>query len=83
MRTMMQYLFQNMNFRGDAIPFKDLLRSIATEEMGHVELVANTINVLLEGHPEGANMPFMPDAPQEFSSGLDTDLRKLAQQIQV
>ena len=38
---------------------------------------------VLEGHPEGANMPFMPDAPQEFSSGLDTDLRKLAQQIQV
>jgi hypothetical protein len=36
-----------------------------------------------EGHPEGANMPFMPDAPQEFSSGLDTDLRKLAQQIRV
>jgi Mn-containing catalase len=38
-----------MNFRGDATPYKDLLRSIATEEMGHVELVANTINVLLEG----------------------------------
>jgi len=49
MRTMMQYLFQNMNFRGFATPYKDLLRSIATEEMGHVELVANTINVLLEG----------------------------------
>ena len=46
---MMQYLFQNMNCRGDATPYKDLLRSIATEEMGHVELVANTINVLLEG----------------------------------
>jgi Mn-containing catalase len=28
MRTMMQYLFQNMNFRGDAIPFKDLLREV-------------------------------------------------------
>jgi hypothetical protein len=23
----------------------------------------------------------MPDAPQEFASGLDTDLRKLAQQV--
>jgi hypothetical protein len=23
----------------------------------------------------------MPDAPQEFASGLDTDLRKLAQQL--
>jgi Mn-containing catalase len=34
MRTMMQYLFQNMNFRGDAKPYQDLLRSIAAEEMG-------------------------------------------------
>jgi Mn-containing catalase len=36
---------------------------------------------VIEGHPEGANIPFMPDAPQEFASGLDTDLRKLAQQL--
>jgi Mn-containing catalase len=49
MRTMMQYFFQNMNFRGDATPYQDLLRSIAGEEMGHVELITNTINVLLEG----------------------------------
>jgi len=49
MRTMMQYLFQNMNFRGDAKAYQDLLRSMAAEEMGHVEQVANTINVLLEG----------------------------------
>lgn len=48
MRTMMQYFFQNMNFRGGAKPYQDLLRSIATEEMGHVEQVANTINMLLE-----------------------------------
>jgi Mn-containing catalase len=49
MRTMMQYLFQNMNFRGEAKAYQDLLRSIASEEMGHVELVSNTINMLLEG----------------------------------
>src|SRR6478609_1748746 len=49
MRTMMQYFFQNMNFRGDAKPYQDLLRSMATEEMGHVEQITNTINVLLEG----------------------------------
>jgi hypothetical protein len=24
---------------------------------------------VLEGHPEGALIPFMPDAPQEFTSG--------------
>jgi Mn-containing catalase len=49
MRTMMQYFFQNMNFRGDATPYQDLLRSIATEEMGHVEQITNTINMLLQG----------------------------------
>jgi Mn-containing catalase len=57
MRTMMQYLFQNMNFRGDAKQYQDLLRSIATEEMGHVELVANTINVLLEGASTPSEQP--------------------------
>jgi len=65
MRTMMQYLFQNMNFRGDAKAYQDLLRSIATEEMGHVELVSNTINMLLEGasspllqsEPDGQQLP--------------------------
>src|SRR5687767_7178806 len=57
MRTMMQYLFQNMNFRGDARHYQDLLRSIASEEMGHVELVANTINVLLEGASSPAADP--------------------------
>src|SRR5215211_6813904 len=57
MRTMMQYLFQNMNFRGDATPYKDLLRSIAAEEMGHVELVANTINTLLEGASTPSEQP--------------------------
>jgi Mn-containing catalase len=62
MRTMMQYLFQNMNFRGEAKAYQDLLRSIATEEMGHVELVSNTINMLLEG----ASSP----PPAEFDSQL-------------
>src|ERR687896_1025497 len=60
MRTMMQYLFQNMNFRGDAKQYQDLLRSIAAEEMGHVELVANTINVLLEGSSVQANPTELP-----------------------
>src|SRR5919202_4924758 len=57
MRKMMQYLFQNMNFRGDAKAYQDLLRSIATEEMGHVELVSNTINMLLEGASSPSTEP--------------------------
>ena len=57
MRTMMQYFFQNMNFRGDAKPYQDLLRSMATEEMGHVEQITNTINILLEGASTNSNNP--------------------------
>jgi Mn-containing catalase len=60
MRTMMQYLFQNMNFRGDAKAYQDLLRSIATEEMGHVELISNTINMLLEGASPQAEPDELP-----------------------
>jgi Mn-containing catalase len=60
MRTMMQYLFQNMNFRGEAKAYQDLLRSIATEEMGHVELVSNTINMLLEGASKQADPEDLP-----------------------
>jgi Mn-containing catalase len=54
---MMQYFFQNMNFRGDAKPYQDLLRSMATEEMGHVEQITNTINILLEGASTNTNQP--------------------------
>jgi Mn-containing catalase len=47
--TWLNYTFQSFNFRSrqGARPFYDLLCSIATEEFGHVELVAATINTLL------------------------------------
>src|SRR5436305_13217496 len=51
MRTMMQYLFQSFNFRGKAQPFLDLIQGIGTEEISHVELIATTINRLLDGSP--------------------------------
>ncbi len=53
MRTMMQYLFQSMNFRGDATakPYKDLLQGVGTEEISHVELIGTTISQLLDGSP--------------------------------
>ena len=53
----MQYFFQNMNFRGDAKPYQDLLRSMATEEMAHVEQITNTINILLEGASKNSDEP--------------------------
>ncbi len=51
MRTMMQYLFQSYNFRGNATPYKDLIQGIGIEEISHVELLATTINRLLDGSP--------------------------------
>jgi Mn-containing catalase len=52
MRTMMQYLFQAMNFRGPAAkPFRDLIQGVGTEEISHVELIGTTISRLLDGAP--------------------------------
>ena len=49
MRTMMQYLFQSFNARGEAKPFKDLIQGVGIEEISHVELITTTINMLLDG----------------------------------
>ncbi len=65
MRTMMQYLFQSINFRGPSgKPYKDLIQGIGTEEIAHVELIGTTISRLLDGSPEYAGKPTDPvDAP--------------------
>lgn len=52
MRTMMQYLFQSFNFRGNAAPYRDLIQGVGTEEISHVELISKTISQLLDGAPE-------------------------------
>ena len=52
MRTMMQYLFQSWNFRGEGIPYLDLIQGIGIEEISHVELITKTISQLLDGAPE-------------------------------
>jgi Mn-containing catalase len=57
MRTMMQYLFQSFNFRGKAKPYLDLIQGIGTEEISHVELLATTINHLLDGSPRYQGKP--------------------------
>lgn len=52
MRTMMQYLFQAINFRGpEGKAYKDLIQGIGTEEISHVELIGTTISRLLDGSP--------------------------------
>ena len=57
MRTMMQYLFQSFNFRGEAKPYRDLIHGIGTEEISHVELIATTINRLLPTRPSEPPSP--------------------------
>ena len=52
MRTMMQYLFQSFNFRGDGVPYLDLIQGVGVEEISHVELISKTIARLLDGAPE-------------------------------
>lgn len=52
MRTMMQYLFQSFNFRGDGKPYLDLIQGVGIEEISHVELITKTISRLLDGAPE-------------------------------
>ena len=46
--VMMQYLFQGWSCRGPQ-KYKDMLLDIATEEIGHVEMLATMIARLLEG----------------------------------
>ncbi len=61
MRTMMQYLFQSMNFRGPAAkPYRDLIQGIGTEEISHVELIGTTIARLLDGAPGYHGKPTDP-----------------------
>jgi Mn-containing catalase len=58
MSTLMNYMYQSFNFRGrDGLrQYYDLISNIATEELGHIELVAAAINSLLNG-PESEGDP--------------------------
>ena len=51
MSTLMNYMYQSFNFRGrDGLKqYYDLIANIATEELGHIELVSASINSLLNG----------------------------------
>lgn len=49
MSTLMNYTYQSFNFRGRSKirPYYDLIANIATEELGHIELVSATVNAML------------------------------------
>jgi Mn-containing catalase len=51
MSTLMNYTYQSFNFRGrDKLkPYYALISNIAAEEYGHIEIVAASINLLLNG----------------------------------
>jgi len=70
MSTLNNYLYQSFNFRGKSKlrPFYDLVASITAEEFGHVELVANTINLMLTGTTR-------PGDPDTTPLGSAKDLR--------
>ncbi len=50
MSVMMQYLFQGWNCRGPA-KYKDMMLDIGTEEIGHIEMLANLIACLVDKAP--------------------------------
>ncbi|MEM9012532.1 MAG: manganese catalase family protein [Pseudomonadota bacterium] len=64
MSTLMNYLFQSYNFRNKKKlkPYYDLISNIATEELGHVELIAATINGCLNGQEPKGSMAGEGDA---------------------
>ena len=62
MTVMMQYLFQGWNCRGPA-KYRDMLLDIATEEIGHVEMLAAMIARLLEGAPLKAQEDAVAQVP--------------------
>ncbi len=57
MSTFMNYTFQSWNFRGreKVRPYYELIANIGTEEYGHVELVASTVNGMLTGSSSGGD----------------------------
>ncbi|MRX73785.1 manganese catalase family protein [Bacillus lacus] len=60
MSTLNNYMYQSFNFRQKKKlkPFYDLVASITAEEFGHVELVSNTINLMITG----TTFPGPPDS---------------------
>jgi hypothetical protein len=60
MTVTMQYLFQGWNCRVEG-KYKDLIMDTATEEMGHVEMLATMVARLLEGAPATATADAVKD----------------------
>lgn len=62
MTVMMQYMFQGWNCRIKG-KYKDMIMDVATEEIGHVEMLATMIARLLEGAPATATTKMATSDP--------------------
>ena len=71
MSTLMNYTYQSFNFRQkDKLkPYYDLVANIATEELGHIEVVAATINGLLPS--AAASFTSAPPATRTLTVSID------------
>src|ERR1700709_200584 len=50
-RVCMQYFFQAWGARGPTTKYRDMLLNTATEEMGHIEMLATAVAMNLETAP--------------------------------
>ena len=53
-RVCMQYFFQAWGARGPSTKYRDMLLNTATEEMGHIEMLATAVALNLESAPASA-----------------------------
>lgn len=67
LKAAMQYLSQSMRIKDPEI--KDLFLDTATEELGHMEMIATTIN-LLNGHDPNASAQTVGNVEAHVLSGL-------------
>ncbi len=72
MSVMNGYLFQGWNCRGPA-KYRDMIMDIATEEIGHVEMIATMIARLLEKSPVEAEEAVAGDGSGVLSSIMGGD----------
>ncbi len=61
-RVCMQYFFQAWGARGPTTKYRDMLLNTATEEMGHIEMLATAVALNLEHAPTGVQEAGSKDA---------------------